>query len=183
MNETRRPMHYVCTWDEAGDLINRHQHYWVCNCGCREGKGGCSRSRVDVCLTFAENATITGSNRRPITRDEAFTIIDEARENYLVARPFRDDATRTAVEGICFCCSDCCGYFLNPDELCDKGSQIEKTTIDECSLCGDCENVCHFRARAVIGGEMMIESDNCYGCGLCAAICPADCIEMVPRST
>lgn len=181
MGEDRRPMHFVCTWDEAAQLIDKQEHFWVCNCGCREGKGGCRRSRTDVCLTFDFGATVTGSGRRQISRDEADAILDEARTTYLVARPFRDDATRTVTEGLCFCCSDCCGYFLNPEEVCDKGKFIEKTDVDGCTVCGDCEDVCHFKARLIIDDEMLIESDNCYGCGLCEAVCPTACIELVPR--
>lgn len=182
MNENKRPQHFVCTWEEAGQLIDKHREFWVCNCGCREGKKGCQRSRMDVCMTFAVEATVTGSGRRQISRAEAIAVLDEARDKYLVARPFRDEATRTVTEGICFCCSDCCGYFLNPEEVCDKGAFIEKTDMDACTICGDCEAVCHFKARLVVGDEMLIESDNCHGCGLCAAACPTDCIELIMRS-
>lgn len=182
MSDSKTPMHYVCTWDEAEGLIAEHNRYWVCNCGCREGRGGCARSRMDVCLTFAPDATVTGSGHKEITAGNVQAIMDEAREKFLVARPFRDDATRSRLEGICFCCDDCCGYFLNPEEICDKGTYIEQTDMRRCTHCGDCVPVCYFGARIMADDSMVVDSDKCYGCGLCVASCPVDCIEMVVRN-
>ncbi|UCG61489.1 MAG: 4Fe-4S binding protein [Candidatus Zixiibacteriota bacterium] len=182
MTDSKTPMHYVCTWDEAAELVKKFAQYWVCNCGCREGKGRCTRSRMDVCLTFAFEATLTGSDRKQITAVEVGAILDDAREKYLVARPFRDDATRSKVEGICFCCDDCCDYFLNPEEICDKGASIEQTDMRRCTHCGDCEPVCYFGARVMEDDILIIDSEKCYGCGLCVAACPVDCIEMVTRN-
>jgi len=120
--------HYVCTFEEAVELIEACPRFWVSNCGCREQKGECKRSRVDVCLQFAEATGADGSGIREIGRDEVDEILREAREKHLVARPFRDSGG--AVEGICFCCDDCCGYFLDPTERCDKGRMVERTDLE-----------------------------------------------------
>ncbi|UCD63130.1 MAG: 4Fe-4S binding protein [Candidatus Zixiibacteriota bacterium] len=181
MNDREPHMHFVCTPDEAGELVKNHHEYWVCNCGCREERGRCARSRMDVCLTFFEGGTVTGSGRRQITAGEVAAILHEAKEKYLVARPFRDEETHTTVQGICFCCDDCCGYFLNPEEVCEKGRYIERTDMDGCTHCGDCRPVCYFKARTMHDDRLAVDSENCYGCGLCAAICPTDCIQMVER--
>jgi hypothetical protein len=50
MSEKEIPIHYVCTHEKAQELINQNKQFWVSNCGCREGKGGCKRSRMDICL-------------------------------------------------------------------------------------------------------------------------------------
>lgn len=181
MFDSKTPMHFVCTWDEASALIAGQKDFWVCNCGCREGKDGCGRSRMDLCLTFDIGGTVTGSNRKKISISEVDGILEEARQKNLVPRPFRDEATRTRLEGICFCCDDCCSYFLNPDEVCDKGKYIENTDMRRCTHCGDCVDICYFKARTIDDDVLMVNSDACYGCGLCVASCPVDCIEMVPR--
>jgi Pyruvate/2-oxoacid:ferredoxin oxidoreductase delta subunit len=31
-------------------------------------------------------------------------------------------------------------------------------------------------------GKLVIQRDNCYGCGLCAQVCPEDCLQLVQRN-
>jgi Pyruvate/2-oxoacid:ferredoxin oxidoreductase delta subunit len=174
-------MHYVCTHTEAENLIKTNDRFWVSNCGCREGKGNCARSRIDVCMIFKGDAGASGSGLKEITLAGAGAIMIEAKTKNLVTRPFRNMKNKSETEGICFCCDDCCGYFLNEDEVCDKGRFIESTDKDNCTLCGDCLEVCHFKARDITDSEMLVNRDNCYGCGLCAKVCPEKCVEMVAR--
>jgi ferredoxin len=176
-------MHYVCTHIEAETLINSHSHFWVSNCGCREQKGGCGRSRIDVCLMFKGDAGSSGSGLKSIAPPQARAILTEAKNKMLVARPFRNMANMSETEGICFCCDDCCGYFLDKNEICDKGQQIELTHNNSCSNCGECIEVCHFEARYFENKQIVINRDRCYGCGLCAGVCPEVCIDIIPRMT
>jgi ferredoxin len=180
MVENTIPFHYVCTLEEAASLINARQKFWVSNCGCREARGQCKRSRMDVCLMFSEAFQGTGSGRHEITKAEAGALLREAREKNLVARPFRNGA-RTDTDGICFCCDDCCGYFLDTTEVCDRGKFVAETDMELCNNCGECVEVCYFEARTMKGEELASETDKCYGCGLCVSACPEDCIDMVQR--
>jgi ferredoxin len=173
--------HYVCTRDEARELIGRGKEFWVSNCGCREQRGQCARSRIDVCLAFRREAAGSGSGTKQVTPAAVEEILREAEEKHLVSRPFRNEADRTETDGICFCCDDCCDYFLHPENRCDKGDLIEKTDADACTSCGDCVEVCYFGARQKPAYELVIDRERCYGCGLCVDVCPADCIEMAPR--
>jgi len=181
MSKDELHMHYVCTHVEAEDLINSHSQFWVSNCGCREQKGGCGRSRIDVCLMFKGDTGSSGSGLKSITPAQAMTILTEAKNKMLVSRPFRNMADMSETEGICFCCDDCCGYFLDKNEICDKGQYSELTHINTCSNCGDCIEVCHFKARNFENKKLVIDRDKCYGCGLCAAVCPEVCIDIIPR--
>ncbi len=182
-------MHYVCTHDEARALIDARQSFWVCNCGCREARGGCARSRIDVCLWFGgtggSGGGSSGSDKRAITRGHVETILEEAKEKNLVSRPFREMEGKTVLlgttDGICFCCDDCCGYFLNPAERCDRGAFVERTYMALCNDCLACVDVCRFGARRAAGRRLAIDHDSCYGCGLCVTTCPTDGIAMVPR--
>ena len=173
--------HYVCTHERAGEIIRGHDRFWISNCGCRENRGKCNRSRNDVCLIFAADFPGSGSNKRKATLEEANGILREAGEKHLVARPFRNEA-KTGTEGICFCCDDCCAYFLNPAEKCDRGELVENTRQSECNNCGECVDVCYFKARKLEGDRLVVAHDNCYGCGLCAEICPEECIQLVSRT-
>jgi ferredoxin len=174
-------IHYVATLVEAEALIKTRKQFWVCNCGCREEQGKCQRSRIDVCLFFRGDVGSSGSGLRKITPAEADGILKEAIDKDLVARPFRNESDRNEIDGICFCCDDCCAYFLNPEEECDRGKFVERTDLVNCDACGTCADRCYFRARAVKKDRLRVTADKCYGCGLCVAACPNECIEMVPR--
>ena len=117
--------------------------------------------------------------KRRIELDDALLILSEARTKRLVARPFRDPADAESVVGICFCCDDCCSYFTGCDAECDKGMMIESTAVDQCSQCGQCVYACYFGSRQMHDGQLTIDKDRCYGCGLCADACPEDLIEMI----
>lgn len=176
------PIHYVCTHNEAQELIDKHDKFWVSNCGCREGNDKeCHRSRIDVCLMFNETEASSGSDKKMVDRQFVGGIMREAEMKDLVARPFRNEA-RTDTSGICFCCDDCCGYFVSPGKYdCDKGKYIEKTDMKECSHCGACVDVCYFKARTMNENQLQVEPGKCYGCGLCVNSCPVQCIKMEER--
>ena len=175
-------MHYVCTHDEAQKLIAAQDKFWVSNCGCRESKGHCSRSRIDVCLVFKSDIGASGSGLKEMSPAEVSAIMEEAKNKHLVTRPFRNMKEQSETEGICFCCDDCCGYFNDPNEISDKGKFIAAIDEESCAQCGDCVEVCYSKARDFSGGELLYDSDNCYGCGLCAQVCPEKCIEMAVRN-
>ena len=182
MEDRGVPLHYVCTHDQARELAAGFETFWVSNCGCREGREeGCARSRIDVCLMFAGDIEASGSGLTEIAKGDLDEIFDEATSKQLVTRPFRGYENRSKTEGICFCCDDCCGYFLDPAEVCDKGTLIEKTATDACTDCGLCPDVCYFHAREMKDGKLVVTRELCYGCGLCVDVCPERCIEMIGR--
>jgi Pyruvate/2-oxoacid:ferredoxin oxidoreductase delta subunit len=181
LSEQNMAFHYVCTLEQARELVDSFDQFWVTNCSCREGRGKCVRSRIDVCLWFHTDVTTFGSGLKEV--DKAFVegILQEAKDKRLVSRPFRYEKNMSETGGICFCCDDCCEYFLNWAQRCDKGIMIERTDMDLCTHCGICEDVCYFNARKMEGDELTINHDECYGCGLCREVCPEDCIQMVNR--
>jgi ferredoxin len=176
------PIHYVCTHEDARKLAFAHDRFWVSNCGCREGnKDGCKRSRIDVCLMFRGDIGSSGSGHKEIPLTEVVAILDEASEKKLVTRPFRSDKDKSVTEGICFCCDDCCGYFLNHEEKCDKGARIENTDMELCNLCGDCVTACYFGARKMADDKLLVSRDECYGCGMCVEACALEAIALEAR--
>lgn len=122
-----------------------------------------------------------GAGWKHVTREDAANLLKVAKSNRLATRPFRDYESRQRTEGICFCCDDCCEYFLNPEEICEKGRLIEKTAVGDCIDCGACAEVCYFKAREMDADKLVVDREKCFGCGLCRDVCPVDCIEMVSR--
>ena len=186
MSKGKAPIHYVCTREEALHLVRGRERFWVSNCGCREErKGRCRHGRIDVCLQFSADTAASGTGRREITKLEMHALFKFAADSFLVPRPFRSDKDPAVTEGICFCCDDCCYYFLNPGgEPSDKGEYIEKTDMKACTHCGACVDVCRFGARTMEmnGKELAIDKYRCYGCGVCRASCSEECITMVKRA-
>jgi ferredoxin len=182
--ESKPDLHYVCTHAEAAELIAGAEEFYIGDCGCRKDRGRCNRSRMDICLEFRIQTAAEGSGRRRASRTEAGELLRIAGESQLVTRPFRDDATRTVTEGICFCCDCCCGYFNSGDGgdfTCEKGRFVERTEMDDCTHCGACVGVCYFNSRVMNDGSLMVKRDECYGCGLCVDACPVGCVGMEER--
>jgi len=179
MTEKKNHCHYVATYDQAKALLEAREQVLVDNCGCRQPS--CKRSHKRLCVWFTQEDRGKGSVD-PLTQAQAIELLEYAHKQRLVARPFRDFATHTRTNGICFCCDDCCAYFVNPKgEPCDKGESIEQTNLPECTDCGQCEAACYFGARKMVDGKLALDREKCYGCGLCTDVCPTNCITMVQR--
>jgi Pyruvate/2-oxoacid:ferredoxin oxidoreductase delta subunit len=135
---------------------------------------------MEVCLMFDPNDPGSGSGKKEVGLAGVMEILREAQIKHLVVRPFRNQ-DRTETDGICFCCDDCCGYFLDPSEACDKGELVAATDWGVCSHCGACVDVCYFKARKMDGDELKVDEERCYGCGLCVDVCLENSIQMVRR--
>jgi len=72
-------MHYVCTHEEAEALIRASSTFSISNCGCRESRGACGRSRMDVCLSFDPADPGSGSGSRSAVLEEALGVLAEAK--------------------------------------------------------------------------------------------------------
>jgi Fe-S-cluster-containing hydrogenase component 2 len=185
MEKSEEAYHYVCTLEQARNIIAQHRDTWVEDCGCRyERDLKCRQSRTDVCLILDDTSEGSGKhNRKKIDAVEVERILEEAQSKNLVARPYPYSQNhQTKLEGVCFCCNDCCGYFLDPKEKCCKGSLAEETDSESCLDCGECNDVCYFGARTMDSDGLVVDRDRCYGCGLCVSVCPSGSIKMVERS-
>ncbi|MGM0453473.1 MAG: ATP-binding protein [Thermodesulfobacteriota bacterium] len=68
--------------------------------------------------------------------------------------------------------------FINPTF---EGSQtvsmpVPQVDEDLCTLCGECEVICQFKAIVTIADTVMTFHELCHGCGGCMAVCPAGAI-------
>ena len=182
MDQQGSNFHYVCTLDEARQMVAERDRFWMSNCECREERGPCKRSGIFLCLQFDETKVPLGSGRREVTREEVLKALAEAEKTHLVPRPFRDYDDKENTYGICFCCDCCCDYFAteNPSP-CDRGLYIEQTDEELCNHCGTCEEFCYFGARVFDGEFLEVHPDECYGCGVCVDVCPEGAVEMVLR--
>jgi MinD superfamily P-loop ATPase len=63
----------------------------------------------------------------------------------------------------------------------DKFKLIPEWNVDNCTLCGNCHDVCNFNAIVQLGSIILVFPQLCHGCFACSELCPSSALEMVPR--
>ncbi len=64
--------------------------------------------------------------------------------------------------------------FLQPEISTDAEKawmEIPVLDAEKCTLCGDCVNLCQFKAISLMISTLTLYPDMCHGCGGCMAIC------------
>ncbi len=64
--------------------------------------------------------------------------------------------------------------FLHPVITENSAAHLEIPVIDEsrCTSCGQCSDLCQFKAIALMGSILLTFPEMCHGCGGCMAVCP-----------
>jgi ferredoxin len=162
-------------------------------CPCREERN-CADYPADFgCLYLGEGARgiVAKGNAREVDRAAALAHIRRSHELGLVhmilwtsseLRALGADADR-ALE-LCSCCPCCCisrrtgdGMKAYVDGITGMGiARLE----GECGACGDCGEVCPFKAIVVTEDGTEINADRCKGCGRCVATCGQSALKVYP---
>jgi MinD superfamily P-loop ATPase len=58
---------------------------------------------------------------------------------------------------------------------------VPKVDEDACTRCGQCSDICQFKAIAVLGQAIVTFEPMCHGCAACWTICPEQCISQGRR--
>jgi MinD superfamily P-loop ATPase len=53
--------------------------------------------------------------------------------------------------------------------------------MDKCTLCGECGDICVFKAIVVVGDTVLPFEELCHSCGGCMAVCPEKAISEKGR--
>ena len=62
-----------------------------------------------------------------------------------------------------------------------KYKMIPEWSELNCTLCGNCHEVCNFHAIIQLGSSILVFPQLCHGCYACAELCPSSALEMVPQ--
>jgi len=73
--------------------------------------------------------------------------------------------------------------FLKPEikETLPAVILLPEITMELCTLCGICVEVCEYNALAKVGTKILVFPQLCHGCGSCTLQCPVGAIKENPR--
>lgn len=73
--------------------------------------------------------------------------------------------------------------FLNPEIRGSSKAVMEVPLIDEakCNLCGECSDICQFKAISLLGEVLLVFPEMCHGCGACLEVCPKNALSPDSR--
>jgi MinD superfamily P-loop ATPase len=73
--------------------------------------------------------------------------------------------------------------FLKPEisDTTTATTPVPEIDLEKCTLCGECEKICQFKAIVVLGDTVLTFPEMCHGCGGCTAVCPAAAIKEIGR--
>ena len=139
------------SYEELSKYLNDNEIFSCSTCSCRQSREimgeGCGHLKEDMCIQvgFGAEYYIRTGRAREITREEAFEIIDRARENGLMQQiPNTDGSGKT--HAICNCCGCSCFsirtgvMFKNADML--RSNYLAKPDKEKCTACGTCVENC-----------------------------------------
>ena len=173
--------HLVATYEDVRHLVETAPGpISVANCVCRQTKDirgePCTYSDIrETCIQIGPDHVrqyVEMGIARYITRDEAFEILDRAREAGFILQP----ENSLQPENICCCCGDCCGLLsavVKSPRPVDLYATNYFAEVDSslCKGCGTCVQRCQLKARAIASGVAVVNLDRCIGCGNCVVTC------------
>lgn len=73
--------------------------------------------------------------------------------------------------------------FLHPVIEGSQTAHLTVPVVDEsrCNYCGDCSDLCQFKAISVMGQLVLTFPEMCHGCGGCMAVCPEKAVSPGTR--
>lgn len=182
------PNHNIATYDELKNIFEDVKQIAVSPCICHKGNQLLNKScnsMSERCFTVnssALNAVKRGYGHF-ITKDEAFSIIEQAQGEGLVIQP--GNSKRPSY--ICCCCS-CCDLLTNikkldrPWELITSNYYAEVDS-DLCIGCETCIERCLMDAIQIADNFAIVDKFLCIGCGNCIVTCPEKAINLQKKET
>jgi len=177
----------IMPYEEAESIIKKQSKLVVAPCICRKEQNmvghGCDRP-LETCLMLGAGAYFYEQNGtgRPVSQEEALEILNQGIEAGLVLQP--SNSQKPLV--ICMCCGCCCLVLKNLNKL-DEPAKVACTNYyvtvseDDCTGCGDCEDICQMGAITVEDESAVVSLARCVGCGLCVTKCEFNATSLVEK--
>jgi NAD-dependent dihydropyrimidine dehydrogenase PreA subunit len=183
-----RGLEHIIPYKIANDIVLENpDHIGVLSCPCRRTSNNPCLP-LDVCIAVGEPFVglleqFQTSGFRRIDSDEAAKIIRQEHERGHVHAAFFKDAMDGRFYHICNCCSCCCvgmkAHNAYRVPILASSGYTAAVDMDECNGCGNCEEVCPFKAVTVGDDQVaVVDTQLCMGCGACEPRCEMEAIKL-----
>jgi Pyruvate/2-oxoacid:ferredoxin oxidoreductase delta subunit len=185
------PEEFVLPSQSVEDIIQKFDDIAVGYCFCRQrrtllGEPCKTEAPTLNCFTFGKSArfTVAQGFAKPVTREQALSIMKEAEDAGLVHKAFHPGSRENSPEtSICNCCKDCCDtmnlWRNGTTPLVNSTYHLSVIDKDACTGCGACVERCPTDAIAINDqGIARVDTSSCFGCGVCSRFCPEDAISL-----
>ena len=179
----------ILTYEEVENLIDEADSVTLTDCLCRKNKkmihAGCDGPVDDICIVLDSWADYYAENDlgRKVTKEEGKNALKRAEDAGLVHNALD---VQKGSPFICSCCGCCCAVLRGITQLkiptaVAKSNFIAEIAEDDCTGCGECEELCQIKALELEDSVALLLEERCIGCGVCASHCPVDAITMKRR--
>ena len=177
----------VHSYDKVSTYIDQAEHIAVSICYCRhhgELLGNPCDKPKDVCMTLGPQARYVAERGfgKLISKKEAKEVLDRSEEAGLI---HCSSNTGGYVSFMCNCCACHCGIIRSIKSgaipMGAVSSFIVVVDEDECSGCGLCVDRCQMEALSLEGNSVVRNVERCIGCGLCVSVCPSGALKLELR--
>jgi len=186
----------ILPFEQVKTLVEKSHRVSVMDCACRthmkiHNNGvPVNDYPVNVCMnfnTFADYCIEQGFGRE-LTKDEALKTLTGAAKAGLV-HTTQNITEKTSF--ICNCDRDCCimlrgiRQFDNPGMVATSNF-LPEYTKENCIFCLNCIEICPMEIIVIVDEDsedqrILINTDRCIGCGVCAYNCPEEALSMVKK--
>lgn len=177
----------VHPYDKVSTYIDDAEHIAVSVCYCRHHgellNDPCDKPK-DVCMTFGPQAKYVAERGfgRLISKEEAKQVLDRSEQAGLI---HCSSNTGGYVSFICNCCQCHCGIIRSIKSGIIPMGAVSSFMVmvdeDECSGCGLCVDRCQMEALSLNGDSVVRKAERCIGCGLCISVCPTGALKLELR--
>jgi ferredoxin len=158
-------------------------------CVCRkvttgEDKRYCIGVGMDLTFVYKDMPDFSDFERLPSAEAKAFVrnldIEGKTHSVWTFNTPF--------IGAVCNCDRDCVAYrfqvTMKLGKAMWKGEYVAHIDPLKCSGCRECIKRCYFGAIAYDrrNGKCSVNSMDCYGCGICRAVCDRDALGLLDRT-
>ncbi len=187
VNEVVPDPREVLPIDVISEMIKKESLIAVADCYCRSTKrliGEDCGHPLETCFYFNELAMIkleTGYARR-IDYDEAMRILYDCEEKGLVHNVSNCEGK---IQTLCNCCVCSCAVMKaiarGQKNVGGPSRFIVSYMESRCTLCEECLRVCNLSNIQIVDHKLIIDFENCIGCGHCVSKCSEGALRMTER--